>query len=235
MSFWRTSVFRKQVVAVSGLLLIGFILGHLYGNFHIFGGPEALNGYSDKLHELGALLWVVRAGLLAVAVIHIYFTVLLTLENRRARGQERYDQPNSKGTETTEFAKKTMILSGGLMFIFIVLHLADFTFVDRTGPRSVVGGELGAESLGLYGVVWKAFTNPLHSFLYIVAVCLVGMHLTHGLESLVQTLGFRHPVYTLWISRLSIALGVLVAAGYSLIPLYVMASHYLGWGHGVTN
>jgi len=218
-----TSIVKKQIVAVSGLLLVGFILAHLSGNFNMFLGPEWLNGYAKHLEDLGPLLWGMRIGLLAKAVVHITFTVLVTIENRRSRGVA-YAVSGTRGGTT--FAKKTMILSGLMVLSFLFLHLSDFTLGDKHGPSSVVAGVNGGESLGLYGLVWNAFLNPLRVVVYIFAVCCLGLHLSHGIQSSTQSLGLSDEAVMRRVTLASRVVGALVALGYSSIPLYVIVRHF---------
>lgn len=218
---FTTSVAKKQIVAVTGLLLIGFILGHLAGNFAIFAGPEALNSYGEKIKALGPLLWAVRIALIFFAVVHIAFTIWVTVENRAARGED-YAIDNNFGR--TSWAKKTMIYSGLLIFLFLFLHLSDFTFADKYGEQSVLGDS--GESFGLYGIVWNAFLNPLRVFVYILTMIVLGMHLSHGVQSFFQTLGIVGKESLPLLEKVSMALGIIVAVGYSSIPLYVIIRHY---------
>ena len=220
----RTSVVKKQIVAVTGLMGVGFIIGHMAGNTLLLLGPEAFNGYAEMLHAVPELLWVVRVTLIAAFVIHVYFTIALTLENRAAR-TDPYAVAATHG-ETT-FAKKTMIYTGLLVFFFLFLHLTDFTFPDKTGPNTVLAGADGEASYAIYGLVWNSFAkNILRSVFYILAVCCVGLHLSHGIQSLFQTIGFFNDRYTPVIRKASIVLGALVAIGFSLIPLYVVIRHF---------
>ncbi len=219
----KRSVVKKQIVAVTGIMLVTFIFGHLAGNFLIFAGPDALNAYAEKIQGLGAFLWVVRSGLLAAFVTHITFTVWVTLENRAARG-ERYIARNTLG-ETT-WAKRTMILSGALVFLYVFVHLNDFTFPEKVGPSTVIAGVNNDESLGLFGLVWNSFLNPLRAGFYILAVSLLGMHLSHGIESVFQSLGTPLGQQRPKLLRISRIIGLLVALGYSSIPVYVIVRHY---------
>lgn len=218
-----TSVAKKQVVAVSGLLLIGFILAHLSGNLTIFLGPDWLNGYAKHLEELGPLLWLMRSGLIVVAIVHITFTVLLTLGNRRARGTA-YAVAGAKGG--SNFAKRTMILSGLLLFSFLFLHLSDFTFSDKHGPASIVAGANAGESLGLYGIVWNAFLNPLRVAVYIIAMGCLGLHLSHGIQSFMQTLGLSDEAVIGRVTLAARTLAVIIAVSYGSIPVYVVVRHF---------
>jgi succinate dehydrogenase / fumarate reductase cytochrome b subunit len=220
----RTSVVKKQIVAVTGLIGVGFIIGHLAGNSLILLGPEAFNEYAEMLHAVPELLWIARVTLIAAFVIHVYFTVALTLENRAAR-DDRYAVAADHG-ETT-FAKKTMIYTGLLVFLFLFIHLTDFTFPDKNGPNTVLTGPEGDASYAIYGLVWNSFAkNLLRSAFYILAVCCVGFHLSHGIQSLFQTIGFFNDRYTPVIRKASIVLGALVAIGFSLIPLYIIIRHF---------
>ncbi|MCA9450783.1 MAG: succinate dehydrogenase cytochrome b subunit, partial [Candidatus Omnitrophica bacterium] len=177
----QSSIIRKQIVAVTGLMLVGFLIAHLTGNFLLFAGPEAFNGYSKKLHDLGAILWVLRIGLLAAFLAHIYLAIQLTAENHSAR-KHRYAVSNQKGDGG--FAKRSMIYTGLLVFLFVALHLYDFTFRSKTGDPTVISGVNEGESLGLFGLVWNSFLEPWHAGLYILAMIVLGLHLSHGIQSL---------------------------------------------------
>lgn len=218
-SLCRSSVFRKQLVAVTGIAMVGFLLGHLVGNLLILVGPEAFNGYAAMLASIPELLWVARVGLIVSLILHVYFTVMLTIENRAARGS-RYAVQKSKGDAFV--ARKFMVLTGGLVFFFLFLHLRDFTLGDKVGDPSVIPGVNNNESLGLFGLVWNSFLQAPRSILYILAVSCVGLHFSHGVQSLFQTLGLNHDRYTPTIEKLSLGLGAAIAVGFSIIPLYVL-------------
>ncbi len=222
-AFLQSSIFKKQIAAVTGIILVLFIIGHLAGNLLIFAGPQALNEYAEKVLELGPFLWSFRIGLLAAFVLHVYFTIRVTQENRAATAG-RYAVTNPKGD--WPFSRRTMVYTGLLVFFFLFLHLFDFTFADHHGEGSVVMTGDGAMNLGLFGLVWNSFLNPLRSLVYILAVCAVGLHLSHGVQSLFQSLGVTHEHYTPLVQKGSIALGLVVAVGFSLIPIYVFIRHY---------
>ena len=153
-----SSIGKKQIVAITGLGLIFFVIAHLAGNLVIFLGPEAYNGYAKKLASLGPLLYLMRGGLIALFVIHIYFTILIIIENRKAR-PERYAIQKAAGEGDRSFATRTMALSGTIIFIFVIMHLRDYTFQEHHGPMSLVNGE----DFGLYGLVINSFLNPIPS------------------------------------------------------------------------
>ncbi|OIP22879.1 hypothetical protein AUK22_10245 [bacterium CG2_30_54_10] len=212
--YLQSSIGKKQIVAVTGLMLIGFILGHLAGNLLMFRGSEALNGYAHKLATMRPALLLVELALCVVFIVHLSFTLWLLLSNTDARPvpYESYE-PTERSLST-----RLMPYTGSLLAIFVLWHLFDFTFSDQTGALSVV---VGKDSMGLYGVVFNAFQSSFHSGLYILAMCAIGFHLTHGFQSFLQTLGFNHPKYTPGIKVISTLLGVAVAALFSSIPIYV--------------
>jgi succinate dehydrogenase / fumarate reductase cytochrome b subunit len=217
---WNSSITKKQIVAVTGLVLVLFIIGHLAGNLFIYGGPEAFNGYAKKLKGLGALLWVARGAILVIFLTHVSVTYLLVLENIKARGSKRYqvDVPS------ISWAQRLMPYSGAYLFFYIIWHLLDFTFSDKHGLRSVINGH----SYGLYGVVVNAFADPLHGLLYIMAMCFLGLHLAHGVESFIQTLGFDHARWAKGLKCFSECFALAVVVGYSSIPVYI---YFILTGH----
>ena len=220
-SYLRSSIGRKQIVAATGLMLILFVVGHLAGNLFMYGGPGAFNGYAKKLASLRPALNFIEAGLLAVFCIHMYFTALLVLENMNARS--RYAVEKAKGARS--LSSRLMAYSGTIILAFVIWHILDFTLVDHHGPRSMVNGE----SLGLYGVVYNSFADPLHSLLYIIAMICVGSHLDHGVQSFCQTFGFTSHQCAPCIYKFSRWFAVLITLGYSSIPVYVLLNSMKVW------
>jgi succinate dehydrogenase / fumarate reductase, cytochrome b subunit len=215
-----TTVARELLVAVSGVVLVLFLLAHLAGNFFIFWGPDAFNGYSRHLHALGVLLWMERLGLATAFVAHVAFTLWLALSNRAAR-DTRYAVHRRLGG--TDLVKLTMLYTGIVVFVFVFLHLYDFAFSDQAGPRAVVAGQ----SLGLYGLVWNSFANPVHSLLYILAMGAVGLHFSNAVSTIWVTLGMLTDAATAKANVAARVLGGLVAVGFSSIPIYVLATSFL--------
>lgn len=212
----KTSIGKKQVVALTGLLLIIFVVSHLIGNLLIFAGPKVFNGYAATLKEMRPLILLVELALLAVFLIHVLVTVLLVLENRRSAGFTRYAVANHRGN--LSWATQTRTYTGLFLFAFILWHLFDFTFSNHSGPRSIIDHQ----SLGLYGLVYNSFLNPIHSLLYIIAMGCLGFHLAHGVQSFMQTFGFNHPRYTPMVLRFSRFFALVIAIGFSSIPVYVL-------------
>ena len=215
-SFLSSSIGRKWVVAVTGLALIGFITVHLLGNLSIFLGPDAVNGYAANLHHLGKLLWVARLGLIAAAVLHIYFTMLLWRENRQASLQK---YAVTQTLETTLYAR-TMRLSGLVIFGFVLFNLAQFTW-EWVNPESK-GWLDAAGRHDVYRMLVTAFGNPWVAGFYLLSVGFLALHLSHGIASLFQTLGLTSKKLR---PRFEIA-GKIVAwtffLGYASIPTSVI-------------
>lgn len=208
--FWNTTNGKKAVMAVSGAALFGFVAVHLAGNLQIFLGPERFNGYAHSLRELGALLWVARAGLLLMAGLHIWSTIQLAVAKSHARpiSYARY-QP-SKST----YASRSMYMSGPIVAAFVVYHLLQFTF--GAGGTPYDPGDP-------YGNVIAGFRVPVVSIAYIVAMALLCLHLRHGLWSALQTLGVNHPRYTPKLRVLAMLIALLIFFGFISIPIAVMA------------
>ena len=205
-NLFGSSIGRKILMAVTGFVLVGFVVGHLVGNLQIFSHPDKINGYAHFLHSLGPALWIARIGLLVCVAIHIWAAIVLTLESRRARGSEPY------GVKTwiqATFASRYMRWTGFVVLAFIVYHLAHFTFGVAQGSTfketlpayTMVGDyrllgltvvEAGTPVLDVYTMVVRGFQIPLVAVFYIIAVGLLSFHLLHGMDSLFQTFGWRN-------------------------------------------
>ena len=216
--FCHSSVGRKIIVAVTGVILILFVIGHLLGNLQIFIGPDWINSYAQHLRDLGPLLWMIRAFLLASVILHIYFTILLAIENRRARPEAYRDRNYAKAS----WASRHMVVSGLVVLAFIVYHLAHFTF-RVTDPRfallkSDAQGHHDVFSMMVYG-----FQNVYVSAFYIVGLFLLTLHLTHGSSSFFQSLGFNNQRMTPKLAIGGRVFAWLLFIGYTSIPLAVLA------------
>ena len=221
-----SSIGKKTIVAVTGILLVLFVIGHLIGNLTVFVGPDALNAYAEKLHSLGPILWVVRVGLLAVVGLHIYFTMLLWKENQKAR-PKKYIASNPLGT--TVFAR-TMRLSGIIVLAFVVFHLAHFTarVVDPSFQTMTTTLD-GRQVHNVYGMVVKGFSNVPVVAIYVVGLFLLTFHLSHGLSSLFQTMGITNTRIRKNYELAGRTLAWLLFLGYVSIPIAILA---LGLGKG---
>ena len=218
-SLLRTSIGKKVIVAVTGLLLFGFVLMHLAGNLTIFLGPDALNAYAEKLRHLGGLLWVARAALLAAALAHIAVSVQVTIENRRARPSRYAVVQPAQST----VASRSMIVSGLTILAFLAYHLAHFTFRVTHPDMSNLTDALGRHDV--YSMVVYGFQQPVISGLYVTAMALLCLHLGHGLASTCQTLGWADDRTMPVAQRIGAIVAGLIAVGYCAIPVSVLA----GW------
>ena len=216
LELFRSSIGKKQIVAFTGLLLILFVIGHLAGNLLIFGGPDVFNGYTVLLSKARPVVFIIELGLLAVFVTHVFVTTCLVLENIKAVGGARYAVSNTRGQRS--WATQLRVYTGLFLLIFVVWHLFDFTWSDHEGQRSI----LAHMHLGLYGVVYNSFLNPIHSVLYIIAMACLGFHLAHGVQSFLQTFGFNDPQYTPVVYKFSNIFGFVIAVAFSSIPIYVL-------------
>lgn len=206
-----------MIVAVTGIVLIAFLVGHLLGNLQIFLGPDWVNGYAENLRALGPLLWAIRIFLLVNLLLHIYYTIGLAIENRRARPVHYKRKDHVKAT----FASRYMALSGLIVLAFILYHLAHFT-VRVTDPRFLL---LKADPLNrydVYSMMVYGFQNIFVSAFYVLGMFLLALHLSHGTSSFFQSLGLNDEKLT---PRLAIAGRIfawLVFVGYTSIPVAVL-------------
>jgi len=196
----NSSIGRKTVMAVTGLLLSLFIIGHLLGNSNIFLGRAAFDSYAAHLHALGGLLHLVEIVLLLVFVLHVGFGLYLFLDNLRAR-PEGYAVTRSAGGRTP--GSRTMPYTGLFILVFLADHLARFHFTPHTSVSDLVRENL---------------TRPAIAVFYIAALTALTLHLSHGLWSLWQSLGFNHPKYETFLDRGGLALGILIGAILIMIP-----------------
>lgn len=198
--FWRSTVGKKVVMAVTGVLLVGFIIGHAMGNLLVFRGAEAFNAYAAFLKSNMNLLWTARIGLLVAVVLHIVAAVQLTRRQQRARpvGYEHRDP------QVSTFAARTIRWGGALLLVFIVYHLLHFT----TGTVHPSFSHVDA-----YGNVIAGFRVWWVALIYLVAMAALGLHLYHGVWSSIRTLGLSRPTYHPLKRRaaLVIAVGVTLA------------------------
>jgi succinate dehydrogenase / fumarate reductase cytochrome b subunit len=211
----RSSLGKKALMAISGLMLLLFVIGHLVGNLLVFLGPHALNDYAQHLRDLGPLLWVARIGLLAAVAIHIVTSVQLVMENRRARGQ-RYAVFKP---QTTTLGARTMAISGLMVLAFIVYHLMHFTFRVTHPEISHAVDAMGRHDV--YRMVVLSFRQPVIAIAYVWAMALLFLHLSHGVGSTLQTLGANTERTIPMAQRAGRLLAWALFIGYISIPLAI--------------
>jgi succinate dehydrogenase / fumarate reductase cytochrome b subunit len=200
-----SSVGKKLLMAVTGLGFIGFLTAHLAGNLSIYLGRDAFNDYAAHLHSLGPLLTVFEFGLLTLAVVHVLTGALLFYQNWQAR-PVRYRVNRSSGGRTIGSA--TMPYTGFLILLFVIFHLLNFSFVDKAHTT-------------IFDIVSGAFENPLYVLIYVAAMIVVALHVSHGFWSLFQTLGANHPKYNPILAGIGIVVSIVFGVGFGFIPLYI--------------
>ena len=216
-SFWRSSIGGKVTMAVTGVLLFGFVVVHLLGNLQLLAGAEAINGYATWLQDRGALLWLARIGLLLVFVLHIVTGVRLSRENRAAR-PVRYAHA---ATVQASWASRSMVFTGLTTLLFVVYHLLHYTF-GVTNPGDFARRSQGYGGHDVFAMATASFSHPGIAAAYVLAQIVLFFHLAHGIQSLCQTLGVNHDRYTPLIHKLSLLLAALVTGGNSLLALSVL-------------
>ena len=211
-SYLKSSIGKKQVMAITGAGLIGFSLSHLLGNLLIFLGPDKFNLYAHTLTS-NPLIYLAEAILLALFLGHIVIALVVNIQNRSARSQSYYKKTRTGRGET--IASKTMPWTGSILLIFLVLHLINFKY--GADYSTIVNG---VEMRDLYRLVVEYFSNPLYVAWYVFAMLSFGLHTSHGFWSMTQTWGLDHPKYTPLIKCLSNAYGILVAIGFSSLAIF---------------
>jgi len=214
--FVRSLVGKKAIMAVTGVILFLFVVGHLAGNLKVFQGPEHFNAYAEGLRTVGApffargqVLWAVRLILLVSLFLHIWAAIAVTRASWAARPVGYH---GLTPTETT-YAARTMRWGGVIIFLYVIYHLLDLTF-GAANPSFVPGD--------VYHNLVASFQRWPVSAMYIVAVVVVGLHIYHGLWSAFQTLGLNRPPTYRWRRGVAGAIAALITAAYIAIPVAVL-------------
>ena len=214
-----STIGAKSIVAITGLLLIGFLLGHMAGNLLIFQGPDAINKYAAWLKSLGPLLWVARIGLLVLFVTHLTLTLLLVKRSREARPQKYIFER----TQVASLASRYMIWSGVVILVFLLYHLAHYTLGITHTANGTAYLEL-KDNQGrhdVYRMVVAGFSNIWIAGFYIVCQIILAKHLLHGASSMFQTWGFNHFRYNSLIQRVGLIIALIIGIGNCSIPLAI--------------
>jgi succinate dehydrogenase / fumarate reductase cytochrome b subunit len=216
MQILKSVIGRKILMAITGQCMVLFAVVHMMGNSSIFVGPDGINAYAKHLHDLGPLVWVFRAGLLAFLSVHVCFGIQLTLENNAANPTGYAVKKKVKAT----FSSETMIWTGLIMLAFIVFHILHFT------ARVTPGVVQGVDALGRYDVftmVVSAFRNGGVAMIYVVAMIALFLHLSHGIQSFFQTMGWNTDKTQCGITAAGKAVAFILLAGYVIIPVSILA------------
>jgi len=212
--FYEAAAGKKVVMAVTGVILFGYVIAHMLGNLQIFEGPEAINSYAHFLHSHEGGLWIARSILLLAVVLHIVASVQLWTLNNKAR-----PIPYVRKTDVpASYAARTMKWSGPIVGAFVVFHVLHLTTGDIVPLQNAP-----ADSPDVYDNVIMGFQHPWIAISYIIAILLLTMHLYHGLWSMFQSLGVSHPRYTPWLKKFAAVFAIVVAVGNISIPIASMA------------
>jgi succinate dehydrogenase cytochrome b subunit len=216
-----SSLGKKYVMAVSGCVLFLFVVGHLLGNLQVFLGPEAINRYGYFLQSNVELLWPVRLFLILMVVLHIWSATKLSLENKAAR-PVAYAQYQPVGSS---YASRTMLMSGIIILIFVIYHLLHYTamvqYINLTG-QNFASFEDSKNRHDIFKMMVVGFSNPWVSGFYIVGMALLCLHLSHGVSSMFQSLGWKNKIYGPLLDKLACWLAGLIFLGYASIPTAIL-------------
>jgi succinate dehydrogenase / fumarate reductase, cytochrome b subunit len=215
MRLFSDSIGRKAVMAVTGLLMVLFVIGHLLGNLSIFAGPDGINAYAQKLHELPVLVWATRIVMGAAVLIHLVLSIQITMENSTAKPEKYAVSRSLRAT----FASKNMIWTGVILGAFIVYHLLQFTF--RVTPDLALGTDT-LNRFDVYTMVVTALAKTVQAAIYVLAMVALFLHLSHGIQSTFQTLGVSNAFL---LPRYGVAGKVLSGfflIGYGAIPVLIV-------------
>jgi succinate dehydrogenase / fumarate reductase cytochrome b subunit len=221
LSFFRSSIGQKVIMAATGLLLFGFVVAHMLGNLQIFVGSEAINGYAHFLKSTPEILWSARIGLFLIVVLHIVSAIGVTRANRAAR-PVGYEE---KKIVRADWASRTMMVSGSIVLFFIVYHLLHFTVGVIKPDSFAVKDSLGHHDV--FRMMTEGFRVPGISIFYIISVGFLCLHLSHGLSSMFYSLGLRSKPYEPlqeWFARI---FSLIIFLGMAIVPVAVLA----GWVH----
>ncbi len=208
--FYQASIGKKAVMAITAVVLFGYVVGHLAGNLQVYLGAEQMDRYAAFLHSMPRLLWGVRLLLLICVVLHIVASIQLTLLKLQAR-PIGYVKKEAIGSN---IASRSMIWSGAMIAAFVIYHLLDLTTGAANTPQY--------QDLHAYENLVYSFQRVPVSIFYIIAMLLLGAHLYHGIWSIFQTLGLSHPRHSLIIKRVAAVVAILITAGFISIPIAVL-------------
>lgn len=225
-----TSLMKKFVMAVTGFVLASFLLIHMLGNLQTLeGGPHAINAYANFLQTLPwEILWGFRLSLGVCFILHLLTAYVLVLENSKSRPQ-RY---SVKKSLASTFASRTMIFSGTIIALFAVIHIMHYTVLNLDPSfkllewKATTGMYEGKTLHDVYAMLILGFSNPWVSIAYIVSMVVIGFHLSHGVSSMFQSIGFRNEAWRYRLNAVAVLYCAVIALGFSLNPLAVLVSKY---------
>ena len=218
LTLYRSTIGKKIIMAVTGLVLVAFVIAHMAGNLQQFLGPERMNAYAAFLKSTGELLWLARIGLLVATVLHVLMAYQLTQVKRAARPVDYA----TRDPQVSTLASRSMRWGGVLLLVFIVFHILHFTTGTVLPIASTPDvGHPAFSHTDVYGNVVSAFRNPWVTLFYVVAMLFLLLHLFHGAWSSVRTLGLSKPSRNPLHRRLSTIIAVVVWLGFTVVPVAV--------------
>jgi succinate dehydrogenase / fumarate reductase cytochrome b subunit len=214
---FSSSVGSKLLIGLTGLALFIYLILHLAGNALVFAGPEIFNEYAHRLIS-NPLIIPIEIGLLLIFLVHVYKTVRMWMHNRTARPVAYGLRAHAGHTSRKSFASSTMIASGLLVMLFVIVHVKQFKF--GAWYQTVSDQPIR----DLYRTEMEVFAQPLWVAFYVLSTLIVGLHLRHGIASAFQSIGFDHPLYTRRLTALGIMLAIVIGGGLAAIPILVYLS-----------
>jgi succinate dehydrogenase / fumarate reductase cytochrome b subunit len=227
---FKSSLGKKYIMAVTGFVLFLFVIGHLAGNLQLFLGQEAINRYGYFLQSNPELIWPARLTLLLMVGLHIWSGTKISLENRAARpvGYAVYQPVGSS------YASRTMLVSGSIVFVFIVYHLLHYTVVvqylnftgqDFAAFMEKLPGQVPPERHDIFKMMVVGFSNVWVSAFYVLGVALLCLHLSHGASSMFQSLGWKNEAYRPFLDNAARVVAVAIFIGYTSIPVAILCGY----------
>ena len=227
---FKSSLGKKYIMAVTGFVLFLFVIGHLAGNLQLFLGQEAINRYGYFLQSNPELIWPARLTLLLMVGLHIWSGTKISLENRAARpvGYAVYQPVGSS------YASRTMLVSGSIVFVFIVYHLLHYTavvqYLNFTGQdfaafMEKLPGQVPPERHDIFKMMVVGFSNVWVSAFYVLGLALLCLHLSHGASSMFQSLGWKNEAYRPFLDNAARVVAVAIFIGYTAIPVAILCGY----------
>jgi succinate dehydrogenase / fumarate reductase cytochrome b subunit len=227
---FKSSLGKKYIMAVTGFVLFLFVIGHLAGNLQLFLGQEAINRYGYFLQSNPELIWPARLTLLLMVGLHIWSGTKISLENRAARpvGYAVYQPVGSS------YASRTMLVSGSIVFVFIVYHLLHYTVVvqylnftgqDFAAFMEKLPGQVPPERHDIFKMMVVGFSNVWVSAFYVLGLALLCLHLSHGASSMFQSLGWKNEAYRPFLDNAARVVAVAIFIGYTSIPVAILCGY----------
>jgi succinate dehydrogenase / fumarate reductase cytochrome b subunit len=223
-SIFQSSLGKKYLMAVTGFFLFLFVIAHLVGNLQVFLGPEAINRYGHFLQSNLELVWPARVILLLLLIVHIWAAAVVSLENKAAR-PDGYAVYEPKGSS---YASRTMLMSGTIVFVFIVYHILHYTaqvqYINLTGQNFVTFID-PEKRHDIFKMMVVGFNNGWVSAFYILGVGLLCLHLSHGASSMFQSIGWKNDAYRPFLDKAARVVAVLIFLGYISIPVAILCGY----------